>query len=51
VLPITDPRDAWIVVFPAEDAAANPEGLTEATALDEDDQETAVVESFVLPSL
>jgi hypothetical protein len=51
VLPVTDPRDAWIVVFPAEDALANPEELTAATALEEDDQDTALVEFFVPPSL
>lgn len=51
VLPVIDPKEAWMVVFPVENALANPEELTTATVFEEDDQDTAVVEFFVLPSL
>jgi len=51
VLPVIDPKEAWMVVFPVENALANPEELTMATVFEEDDQDTAVVEFFVLPSL
>ena len=51
VLPVTDPRVARIVVFPVEDAAANPEGLIEPTRFEEDDQDTALVDCLMVPSL
>jgi hypothetical protein len=37
-----------MVVLPGEEALANPEGLTVATAGTEDDHDTALVESFVV---
>ena len=48
VLPVREPRDALMVVLPGENALANPEGLTVATAGAEDDHDTALVESFVV---
>ncbi|MGB6840698.1 MAG: hypothetical protein WBE16_06880 [Candidatus Sulfotelmatobacter sp.] len=48
VLPVKDPRDALMVVLPAEEALANPEGLTVATPGAEDDHNAALVESFVV---
>jgi hypothetical protein len=48
VLPVTEPRDARIVVLPGEEALASPEELTVATPVAEDDHDTALVESFVV---
>jgi hypothetical protein len=41
---------AWIVVFPAADALASPDELIAAAPGREEDQDTALVDSFVLPS-
>src|SRR5260370_6605744 len=34
VLPVIDPMEAWMVVFPAENALAKPEELTVATVFE-----------------
>jgi hypothetical protein len=47
-LPVREPRDAWMVVLPADEALANPVGLTVPTVVAEDDHDTALVESFVV---
>jgi hypothetical protein len=40
-----------MVVLPGENVLASPAELIVATVLDEDDQDAAVVEVLVLPSL
>jgi hypothetical protein len=48
VLPVKEPKDAWMVVLPAEEALAKPEGLIVATEVEEEDHDTALLESFVV---